>query len=877
MPNGDPVLTARFAVPSIPKTFLTRPRLIERLSDGLRCPLVLVNGPAGAGKTLLVAERIGSAPLPGAVVWLTMERPDNRPGIFWACVLAAFRHHGLPLPDGIGSPADADQVDPSLLTRLAAYLSGRQEPVVLVLDEFERISSAKVADELQFLLRHAAPGLRLVLVSRTEPLLPLHRYRAAGEIADIRGSDLAFTPEETATLLRRHGLSLPSGGARALTERTEGWAAGIRLSALAAQQAEDPEAFLADFEAGQSTVADFLLAEVLDAEPAETQDLLLRTSILDRTHPDLANALTDRQDADHILAELQRSNAFIEPIGHSWYRHHPLFAEILRVHLRARHPGLETELHHRAAQWLCRSGRLAEALPHAAAAGDWAFAASRFVDDLAIGQLFTGLEANRLVDLFAEMRPDTAGPAPELIRTARAFARYDIDGGLGHLQRAEEQLAGETPALQLSSAFLRVVAGRLLGSADMAQCAAEAAEKLAREVPPGLLDAHPELPALLQTDLGSGLLWEGRFDAARAALSAAAATSGSHTTAHPQYESLGRLALIELLRGWLGRAEARAQQAVSEAERCGLPPSSRTGVGELVLAAVAIDRDDLAAARTALERAAQSSAGRHDPIVAIGLAILRSRLHLAKGNPQGALAALTEAEETAPATVTPSPWVNDQVALTAAAAHLAEGNPQAAMEVLAEKGSDGPECAAAAARLQLASGDSEAALAILNTVPGGDNGHGPAITVRGLLARAETAFSLGDDASAERLLVRALATARPEHLRRPFRDAGPWLRRLLSSRPALAQAHDWLSSDLLADLPQPGPDRDGHAHLVEPLSGREHEVLEHAAQMMSTEEIAAELFLSVNTVKTHLKSINRKLSATRRGEAVRRARELRLL
>ncbi|MEZ0095272.1 LuxR C-terminal-related transcriptional regulator [Streptacidiphilus sp. EB129] len=876
MPNGDPILAARFAVPPIPKTYVRRPRLIQQLSENMLCPLTLVNGPAGAGKTLLAADWIRSAPAPGPAAWLTLEHGDDAPGVFWAYVLAALRRHGLVLPENIGTPARANEVDSHLLARLSVHLSSLGEPLLLVLDEFERVTSAEIASQVQFLLRHARPGLRLALISRTEPLLPLHRYRAAGEITEIRAADLAFTQQETADLLCRHGLSLSAEGARALTERTQGWAAGIRLSALATQRAADPESFLKEFEAGQSTVADFLLAEVLDTQSVETQDLLLRTSILDQTHPDLANALTGRQDAAPLLFRLQRANAFIEPMGHSWYRHHPLFAEILQVHLRARHPGLETELHRRAARWLCTAGRLADALPHAAA-GDWEFAASQFVDNLAIGRLFTGLDALRLSDLFATMPPETAGPAPELIRAACELAHYDLDSGLDHLRKAGKHLHDDSPVgtstVQLSYAFLLALEGRLLGSADMAQAAADTAERLEREVPAKLLDDHPELPALLQTDLGSALLWAGRFEAAQAVLSTAARTAEGPTTAYPRHESLSRLALIEVLRGWLAKAESHAQAALSQAECRGLPPSSRTGVGQLVLAAVAIDRDNLRTARTALKIAAQSSAAHHDPIVAMGLTILRSRLLLARGDPQGALDVLDTDKPTP--TAAPSPWVNDALALAAAAAHLAEGDPRAAMAAL-EKGSDAPQCATAAARARLACGESETARQILDSIPG-DIGSGPAVTVRALLARAQTALALGDEPTGRRLLARALSCARPEHLRLPFLESGPWLRRLLHSHPELTQAHDWLPPGLLTGPHRPESDATMASPVAEPLSERELDVLARTAQMMSTQEIAADLCLSVNTVKTHLKSINRKLCATRRGQAVRRAKELHLL
>nr|WP_326846151.1 LuxR C-terminal-related transcriptional regulator [Streptomyces kaniharaensis] len=880
------MLAARFAAPPIPETFVRRPRLVERLRQGLRTSLLLVNGPAGAGKTLLVADWLATTRRPGSAVWLTVEREDNAPGVFWAYLLEAARHHGIALPEDIGTPARAHEVDHSLLARLAAHLSRREEPVVLVLDEFERVSSDEVASGLHFLLGHAGPGLRLVLISRTDPLLPIHRYRACGSVTEIRAADLAFRPEEAAVLLRRHGLHLSAESSRALTERTGGWAAGLRLSALAAQRAADPAAYLEEFEAGQSTVADFLLAEVLDAQSVEAQDLLLRTSVLGRIHPDLADALTGRRDAARILADLSRANAFVEPLGHSWYRCHPLFAEILRVHLAARHPGLERELNRSAARWLADAGHLTDALSHAAAAGDWEFAAAQVVDHLAIGQLFTGRDAERLDDLFSGMTPDARGPAPELVRAARDLARYDVDSGLEHLRRAETLLPEHDPehdgedgsTALLSAAHLRVLAGRLLGSADMARAAAEQAEQLEEHVPQGLLREHPELPALRLNDLGSVLLWEGSLEASGAALSAAVKRADGATAACPRHEALARLALIDLLRGRPGRADAHLRKATAEAERAGLPPASRTGVAQLVLAALAVDRDDLPTAHAAIDRAAESDAACHDPTVAAGLAIVRARLLLAGGRARAAIDTLDRLEDDGPATAgPPPPWMREGVAVAVSAAHLAEGDPAAAVEALEQSGADGPECAVAAAQARLVAGKSRSALRILDTIPV-NNGRGPAVTVRVLLARSHAAFTLGDEARAQRLLARALTVARPEQLRRPFREAGPWLRRLLRARPGLASSHDWLPPDLLSGLPADGSaDVDVPDDLVEPLSERELQVLERAAQMLSTDEIAAELFLSVNTVKTHLKNINRKLAVSGRSRAVRRARELHLL
>ncbi|MEY9991023.1 LuxR family maltose regulon positive regulatory protein [Streptomyces sp. V4I8] len=879
-PDGDPVLAARLAVPAVPGTFVRRDRLVEQLADAVGRPLTLVNGPAGAGKTLLVADWI-TACEPGAVAWLTVEPQDGASGVFWSYVLHALRHHGVAPPEHIGSPARPGEVDHSLLARLAAWLNERDSRVVLVLDEFDRVAgSAAVADELQFVLRHAGDGLRLVIISRTEPLLPLYRYRAAGELGDIRADDLAFRAEETAALVDRHGLPLSADAARLLTERTEGWAAGLRLCALAAQRADDPESFLKDFEAGHSTLADFLLGEVLRAHPAETQDLLLRTSILEKTHPDLANALTGRDDAEPVLEELQRTNAFVEPIGRSWYRLHSLFAEILRVHLRVRHPGLEPELHRTAAEWLSRAGLLDEALRHAADAGDWELAAAQLIDHLAIGRLLTGLAAERLDGLFAGMTPEASGPAPDLVRAARELAHHDVDRGVTYLRRAEENLPdGDTDdaaAVRLSCAVLRVLAARVTGSADLAETAAMDAAEAGHALPADRLERSPELTALMLTDLGSAQLWAGRFDAARVTLSAAVEAAQGRSTEFPRYEALGRLALIDFLHGRPGQAEAHARAAVAEAEQSGLAVSHRTGMAQLVLAAVAIDRDDLAAAQGHLDQAAATSTAARDPIVAVELAILRSRMLVARGHSGAALPALDDMAGQLLLSAEPSPWVSDRIAMATAAAHLADGDPEAAVKVFEEHRSHSPECLTAEARARVAAGDSERALRILDELPESRN-RGPAIEVWLLLTRAQADDALGDSAAAESLVLRALAAARPHHLRRPFREAGPWLRRLLLERPALAREHVWLTGTL---TPGPADSRqreESASPRPEQLSPREQDVLERLAQLMSTEEIAADLHLSVNTVKTHLKGIYRKLAATRRGEAVRRARELGLL
>ncbi|MFF0080020.1 LuxR C-terminal-related transcriptional regulator [Streptomyces canus] len=870
-PQGDPFLRTRFALPARPATFLWRQRLVQHLGQALVTPLTLVNGPAGAGKTLLAAD--WAAGLRQPVAWLTVEAGDRRPGVFWAYVLQALRACGASASDAVGAPADASRVDRKLLAALAAELNDRDRPVVLVLDEYDRMTDPEVTEQLEFVLHHAGRGLHLVLVTRTEPLLPLHRYRAAGELTEIRAAELAFTPEEAVALLELHGLSLPVPAASALVDRTRGWAAGLRLSALAALESADPELYLKEFDADRSTVADFLLAEVLRGQPEETQDLLLRVSVLERFSPELANALTLRTDAEPILAGLHRDNAFVEYLGHSSYQLHPLFREILRAHLRVRLPGLEPELHRRAARWLRRSGFLPETLAHGAAAGDWDFAAGALVDDLAIGQLFTGLRSDDLTQLFSHMGPEARSPATDVVRAARDLSRHDLDHGLARLRLAEEHLSDDVPELaaaQLSCALLEALAARLTGCPPRAERAAVAADGLRQEVPAHLLDKHPELTALLLTHLGSARLWAGRFEDARAALTTAAAAPGGASTVLPREDALEHLALLDYLDGWLGRAERKALAAASEMERVGLPQPSGSGIGQLVLAAVAVDRHELGRAQALLDETAQLPAGTHDPVPAAGRALATARLLLVRGKARAAVDAAVPDVSAAVA----SPWATSHEALVTAAAHVAEGLPDAAAEVLQGVSVDQPACAVEAAAIHLATGRPGVAIDLLDGLRAGSRA-GPAVTVRAALVRAQAAEEAGDTATARRLVAHALLDARRERLRRPFLDAGAWLRPLLATPPLHELAAGWLT---------PGSPRHGEQPEEPPtplvaveLSGRERDVLERLARMMSTEEVAADLYVSVNTVKTHLKSVYRKLAVNRRGDAVRRARDLRLL
>ncbi|MFC4604241.1 LuxR C-terminal-related transcriptional regulator [Rhodococcus kronopolitis] len=873
--SGDPILAARFSVPAPPKILVPRPALLDRLTAGAQGPLTLVNGPAGAGKTVLAAHWVTAGPAPGPTVWLTVE-PDDAPGLFWAYVLEALHRRGVPLPAEVGRPTRAEGVDQSLLVCLADGLANAPEPVVLVIDQFDAACAPEITAGLHFVLRHAAGGLRLVLTGRTEPLLPLHRYRTSGEITEIRNADLVFTPAETHVLLREHGLDISPAALALLMDRTEGWAAGLRLSALAMQRSSDPEAFIGGFAADRTAIVDYLLTEVLDALPPDTQALLLRTSICEQIHPALADILTGRRDADWTLAGLARANAFVERVdGSTWYRLHPLFAEVLHAHLRHRHPGLEPKLRAHAARWLADTGRVGAAVTQAAAGRDWQFAAGHLIDTLAIGRLFTGMDTARLRRAFSAMPETLTGAAPALVGAACRLADHDLTGCAAGLRRADEHLGTSTdPAPHLARSFLGVLAGRAADDLDATRLAATDASRLLHEIPQRLLEEHPEVPAMVLAGHGAAELDAGHLDRAESVLSAAIQACGRPGTEQPLCDALTSLALVELLRGQLRRAEKHSRRSLAVAERSAFPPDHLIGMSHLVLAGVAAEHDDRSTARTHLDLATASAGPIPAPAAAVAAAVIGSRLAAADGDWEDALA-IPRTVGSALAPRQPADWTADELAIAESSAHLAHADVRAALEVLDATPSDRPEHAVARTRALLAARHDDVDLPEVLTELRADKSASAVLRVQACLLRAQAAAQSGHTEEAHRLLRQALVSARPEELCRVFVESGPWVRQLLRHDPQLAKGHDWLPAQALGE-PRTEYPRQPPA-VVESLTEREYQVLRQAAAMLTTEEIAAALSISANTVKTHLLNIYRKLGVARRRDAVHRARDLKIL
>jgi LuxR family maltose regulon positive regulatory protein len=546
-----------------------RPRITTLIAQGTRwCPLTVVTGPAGAGKTMALA--LWAAAQPGAVAWVCLDDYDNGPGVFWSYVVAALRQSGLAVPRASPAVTRGGAADHTFLLRLASVLAAQDPPVTLILDDLHLLTAPEVRKGLDFVLRNAGAGLRLAVSSRMDPLLPLHRYRLAGQLAEIRASDLAFSVAEAGLLLGQHGITLPAESLESLTRRTEGWAAGLRLAAISMHAHPDPGQFVKELAAEDSALTGYLVEEVLNVQPPEVRDVLLSTSILEQVSADAAVELAGDERAAGILPALARANAFVQPLGSGWYRYHTLLAEVLRLKLRSEYPDRVAGLHRRAARWYERNGLLTDAVRHAAQAGDWQLAAGMVIDDLAISQIIEPGEGQSLAAEFRSMPHDQAWaePQPHLVVAAVALSAGRPESSAAALDAADgilERLpADQEAACRLAAALIRLAASLHVGDLGAAAAAAARAEMLLSRVPGGKLARHPEIRARVLSGRGAVQLWSGHLDEAARVLESGVAAATASGNQDERADCLGRLALVETLRGRLGDAAKLAARAIAD-------------------------------------------------------------------------------------------------------------------------------------------------------------------------------------------------------------------------------------------------------------------------------------------------------------------------
>ena len=879
--DDEPILKSKLSPPKMPAWAVRRVRLERLLSAGVRGPLTVVTGPPGAGKTMAIASWALSRAAPQRLTWLTLDHFDNSPATFWRYLILALARELPDLPPDLTAPVSGHGEHDLFLRRLTSWLAARRPALTLVLDDIHQVTEPMVLAELDYVLRYASAGMRLVASSRIDPVLPLHRYRVSGELAEIRAADLAFTAAEAQQLLAMHSIALPPESLDILLRRTDGWAAGLRLAAMSMAGHPDPEQFVKEFGADDAAVTGYLIDEVLGSQPPEAREVLLKASILERVSDDLACELAGSTRVAGLIPELAEVNAFIQPAGHGWYRFHSLFADALRLKLRRQAAHQVPDLRRKAARWLQQHGTVLEAARQAAAADDWPLAASIAVSELAIGAIIDPLAGEPLAALFGELPADAAGDAAaNLVAAAMAVREQRYEAATSWLSRAEGILGRHRPdtvmPCRLAAAEIRFALARRHGDLGSARAACADAEALLARLPGHVLARHPEARTQVLSHRGVVEMWAGRLTEAAGLLDKTASAAGEKNCDVADY--VGQRALAEAARGRLRRAAELASAAVTSASARHGPPGT-SAAAEVALAWTCVERSELSEAGSRLARAESVLRARPDKLIGAVSGLVAARQLLARNNPRAA----AETAQRAGSGWSPPSWLERKLVLAETQAYAAAGDAESALASAGRAELSGAlEPTVARARALLAAGDCEAADRVMAHAPASANGDAPSwIRLEARLVEAELDYRRKDPAHGRQRLEQALRLADREQLRLPVAMQRTWIHPVLRHDPGLAEIFRGLFDPSLAGnghaRPHTSAADQGLPVVVEPLSAKEREVLQYTAKMLSTAEIAGAMYVSVNTVKSHFKSIFRKLGVSQRSEAVRRAQQLSLL
>jgi LuxR family transcriptional regulator, maltose regulon positive regulatory protein len=871
---------------------VSRPGLFERLGASTR--VTVMSAPPGSGKTVLLRSWIGAAGLAERAAWVQVEADERDPQRFWLSVADALRSTapGSALVRALTAAPDLD--GSGITERLLKDLGPLRDRVWLVLDDVHELESAEARRQLELLLMRAPDELRVVLATRHDLRLGLHRLRLEGELTEIRAADLRFSLAEAQELLAAAGVQLGEPTLALLYERTEGWVAGLRLAALSLAGHDDPDRFAAGFSGSEKTVAEYLLAEVLERQSKQVRQLLLRTSVLERVSGELADALTGGSDGERILQELEAENAFVVALdaARSWFRYHRLFADLLQLELRRTAQSEVTALHQVAGEWYARHGFAVDAVRHVQAAQDWKLAARLLADHWP--GLYLGGQAVTVHELLAafpaKARAADAGLAA--LTAADQLAQGSLEAAEGYIKLAERGSASAPPdrrgQLQVLLGVVRLglarQRGNLPGVAEEArrlQAAAEAPEAAQYDVaPPARADPGEELRALALINLGIAEIWTFRFEEAEQHLQDGVGLARRIGRPYLEFTGLAYQAAVEISRS-AARAAERCRQAVELAERHGWTDDPAAVIAYQNLGAALVWQGRLEEGETWVQRAERTVRPDAEPAVAVLVCDIRGILELARGRDGDALAAFQAGERLAGVLAAPHelvsatrPWLLDAL--------VRLGETERAEQSLADLGEqdrDHADIRTATAALRLAQGDPRTAAAVLAPVLDGSAQvtFEPLYHIRSLLLEAIARDALGDPGVAEQALERALDLAEPDGMLLPF---------LLHPAPGLLERHArhrTAHASLIAEIRgllagnKPAPRPAGAPPLLEPLSDSEIRVLRYLPTNLSTREIANELYVSPNTVKTHMHRLYAKLGTHLRGEAVTRARALGLL
>lgn len=873
------LLTTKLHVPPLRSELVSLSRLTRRLQDSLDGKLTLFSAPAGYGKTTLVTHWLHHAGRPFA--WLTLDANDNDPTRFLAYLVAALQGIDPRIGQAVEPMLATPQPPPpeSILTALINDIATAEEPFALVLDDYHLISTLAIHERLAFLLDHQPASMHLIIATREDPPLPLSRWRARGQMVEIRQDDLQFSLEETYDFLRRvMRLELSSDDIAALHRRTEGWIAGLQLTALSMQGRDDAHRLVQSFTGSHRYILDYLIEEVFQQQPADTQDYLLSTSVLDRLSVSLCDALTERDDSAEVLRDLEQANLFLFPLDESrqWYRYHHLFADLLR-HRLAMVKGKEsvTLLHRKASQWYEDNGYPGEAIDHALKAQDWQRTAA-LVSEVSGSFLARG-ETATLLRWFQAL--------PDDVIRASAQSCYEYSWPLiltGQLEAADSYLeqareaADDDPVLLRQTVSAQVQIARARGDDSRTI-------ELSRQVLPLLTEQDLVERSVVMVNLGAAHCNRGDLAEADQTMREALQASEKTDNTFVKWVSLHFLGRVEAARGRLRKAADLYQQVLSEGEQGG--PSMPLAMAHLDLSGLLYEWDDLDRAHEHLQQSLDLAHNNGHLEVEISGYRLLATLRQAQGRNAEACQALENAHHLGSDANLP-PLARARNAACHVQLALAQGDLATATRWAgrmwddADASSFHPRLNFARARLLLAQDRKAAAIQWLESCyeTATQRGMGWGI-IRARLLQALVAPTWD---AALPFLAEALTLAEPEGFVRTFIDEGTPIAVLLQRAAEQGIARRYVErllaafeADVFRKAGQetPSPPQP----LIEPLSERELEVLRLAAEGLINQEIAQELYVSINTVKTHLRNIYGKLGVTNRRAATAKATALGLI
>lgn len=862
---------------------LRRDDLLATLDRVTTKKVTVISAPPGSGKTSLLRMWSDWSCKEGQVAFVSVARGQQDAREFWLAVLDALRQSADMADSRTPPPAlDGD----AMVDTIVAELADQARVVVLILDDLHELRSADALNQLEHMLANLPNSAHVVLSSRRDPPIKLHQLRLADEVAEIRADDLRFTERETRELLAETAISLSDAAVAALYQRTEGWAAGLRLAVISLSGHPDPERFVTEFSGTDRAIGEYLMAEMLERQPSEVQSMLLRTSLVDRMNGELADLLTGNSGSERMLLELEEANAFVVSLNaqRTWFRYHHLLADFLRLELRRTLADEVSDLHRRAARWFADRGDVVEAVRHMVAAGDWPDAA-RLVADHSFRWVLDG-QAGTIRAVLQAFPEGASVDHPDL-----ALAHAAAELNQGRMEEAAAQLAlaeshvRSSPStrrqrLTVAIASLRLALARRNGQFSEVIDQVEMLDASMADASTQPMAMGSELRAVALLNLGIVETWSGRFDDAERHLTEGAALA--QAIGRP-YLELGCRAhqgfpskLISL-----ATARERARQAVALAERHGWGDRPMLAPALGTLANLTIWMGEFDAGEHWLRRAREVTEAEIDPAVAVLVHTVTGMLHAGRGQSPSALEEF-EAAARAQSRLSGVHAFAAGIAAWRAATQARLGMPDEARASLTGFSPEREPMTGitnARAVISLAERDPTTALDVLGEVQNMPPGNScpPYVLVEAHLVAGTAHLRLGDRNAAAAAAEAALATAEPDRLILPF--AMTDATELLETIPRHKTAHGALLADVLdvlrgTQLPSTDRERPPHA---EELSPSELRVLRYLPTNLTRPQIAQELSVSVNTVNTHIRNIYTKLASTDRSTAVQRARELRLL